>query len=163
MSEVVLTWERFADGVKEAFPLMRAHFREVQNFQDVFGFDPEWDYYYQLEAQGFLHILAAREDGKLVGYVGMIISPMLHTRTCIRARTDSFYVAPSHRGKGLWGRMWTEVERRMRDQLGVHRLEFVPKCRYGKILGEEMFTDRGYELIEATFAKIIQEPRDDNA
>lgn len=160
-AEVVLSWETFSSGVKEALPLMKRHYAEAFDFTDKFPFNPQWEHYYELERQGALHVLSFRRkpDRLLVGYISIIVLPLLHTRDCLRARGDSFYILPAFRGgAGLSSpflQAIREVERRMKE-LGVQRLEWVPKRKDGgHVDSGPVFRRLGYREVEYVFAKLL--------
>ncbi len=149
------TWESFAAGCVEALPLMRKHHAEVYDFKDTCPFDPLWEEYFNLERAGMLHILAVRHGGVLVGYMGLILGPMLHSRHCIRARGDSYYLDPLFRRGRTGLRMFIEAEIRMK-KLGAMRIEFVPKKTLDSYeLLVKWFLKRGYLENETCVAKIL--------
>jgi GNAT superfamily N-acetyltransferase len=152
---VTYAWESFHDGCMEALPIMRRHFEEVQNWRAEHPFDPQWPYYFQCENAGLYHVLVARDNGKMIGYCGIFATPMLHTQRCIRARTDSYYVDPAYRGQGVATAMFREVERKARE-LGVHRLEIIPKVLGDKPTFDPRAFDPEYQFIEATFGKVLK-------
>ena len=138
---------------------MKKHYEEVYDFIDRFPFNPQWSYYFAIERAGYFYVLALRDEGFLVGYIGLILSPMLHTQTCLRARGDSFYLRPEWRGSvglsSIFLRAIKECERRMRE-LGVHRIEWVPKRRGGQHVDSgPVFKRLGYVEVEYVFAKLL--------
>ena len=157
--EFTLTWESFKEGAWEALPLMRQHYEEVFDFTDRFPFNPQWNYLYALEREGFFHVLAIRDRGTLIGYIGVVLSPMLHTCDCLRARGDSFYIAPPWRGpiglSSLFLRAIKECERKMKE-LGVHRMEWVPKRKSDQHVDSgPVFKRLGYIETEYVFSKLL--------
>jgi hypothetical protein len=147
---VTYTWESFKDGCLEALPLMRKHHEEVYDFKDICPFDPLWEEYFALERAGMLHILAVRYKGVLVGYTGIVVGPMLHSRNCLRARGDSFYLDPVFRTGRTGTRMFVEAEVRMK-KLGVKRIEWVIKKTLDTYpLLKRWFERRGYIENETT-------------
>lgn len=152
---ITYTWESFADGCLEALPLMRKHHEEVYDFKDTCPFDPLWEEYFNLERAGMLHILAIRCSGVLIGYMGLIVGPMLHSRRCLRARGDSYYLDPVFRRGRTGLRMFITAEERMK-KLGVQRIEFVPKKTldtYSLLI--KWFERRGYMENETCVTKIL--------
>jgi GNAT superfamily N-acetyltransferase len=58
--------------------------------------------YYALQEQGKLKIFTARDEGVLVGYFVVFVSPHIHYKDHLFAKNDLIYLAPSHR-KGFTG------------------------------------------------------------
>ena len=51
------------------------HWEEVANNKDTIPLDIDWERYRALDDDGSLHVLTARDDGELVGYVMHVIAP----------------------------------------------------------------------------------------
>ena len=94
--------ERFSDIAPDLPPLFLRHFEEVAHDKDRISLAPDWEGYSMLEAAGRLHIITARDDGKLVGYFFADIGYGLHNHTSLISGTDMFYLDPEYR-KGLNG------------------------------------------------------------
>ncbi len=97
-------WERFAAVAHELPPLFVEHWREVERHQDTIPLAIDWDRYYAMDIQGFLRILTVRSDGRLVGYVFVILGPHLHYVTTPWANVDMFWLDP------LFRQGWTGVK-----------------------------------------------------
>jgi GNAT superfamily N-acetyltransferase len=93
--------EFLLDVKDEVVLLIQDHFDEVYPARKVFKFDMDWDLYSQLENLGLLKIFTARDDGSLVGYLFVVLSPNLHSKGSMLACDDGLYVAKSHRGKSV--------------------------------------------------------------
>ncbi len=95
--------QEFLDSVVEdAKGLLEAHWEEVALNKDKIKIDPDWDAYYALQEQGKLDIFTARDEGVLVGYFVVFVSPHIHYKDHLFAKNDLIYLAPSHR-KGFTG------------------------------------------------------------
>jgi len=81
----------------EAWPMAKRHWNEVGTFRDVLRLDPDHDRYRALERDGRLHILSARSDQFLVGYLFLLTLPHPRDRQARVARDDLFYVDPAYR------------------------------------------------------------------
>jgi GNAT superfamily N-acetyltransferase len=90
--------ETLAQIVTDAIPLLVAHHEEVSQTKDFFPLDPDWNRYKRLEAAGAIYILAARDDGKLIGYFVWSFGPHSHCKRATVARDDIFYILPEYRG-----------------------------------------------------------------
>lgn len=62
--------------------------------------EPNWKLYFAAEARNAAFLLTAREDGKLVGYFGMLVYPNLSLKNELAASATPYYVVP-RRDRGL--------------------------------------------------------------
>jgi hypothetical protein len=75
--------ESYADAFPEIEPYLVAHWHEVALHRDEIPLAMDKPAYQKLDAEGQLHILTVRADGKVVGYHVSLIRPHLHTpRRC---------------------------------------------------------------------------------
>ena len=94
--------QEFLDDVRgEVEALIQDHYDEVYPVRDVFDWDMDWDSYEKLEEHGLLRIFTARDDGKLVGYIWILITPNLHSKGSVLACDDGLFVAKDYRGKSV--------------------------------------------------------------
>lgn len=107
-----------AEG-KEYF---QAHFEEVATAKEKLG-APNMDIeaYYAMERVGQLHIVIAREEGKIIGYLLAFIRPHLHYKHILTAIYDVYYVNPEHRKGFVAIKLFKEAERTMKAR-GVKRI-----------------------------------------
>lgn len=63
------------------------------------AYNAQIDVYRGLEAAGVLHIFGAINDGKLVGFICLLVTIVPHYARTI-ATTESYFVAPEHRSSG---------------------------------------------------------------
>ena len=61
--------------------------------------DPNWSAYRAIEAAGMLHAFAARLDGVLIGFIGVLVAPLPRHSMPV-ATTERFFVAKAHRKTG---------------------------------------------------------------
>ena len=95
--------QEFLDSVVEdAKGLLDDHWEEVALNKDKIKINPDWDAYYTLQEQGKLKVFTARDEGVLVGYFVVFVSPHIHYKDHLFAKNDLIYLAPSHR-KGFTG------------------------------------------------------------
>ena len=83
----------FADG-KE---LLEKHWDELANYKDVIELNPDIEKYKKLQELGYVKTVSAYVDGEMVGYSGVILSPLLHYKSDIDAFVDVIYVNPDFR------------------------------------------------------------------
>jgi GNAT superfamily N-acetyltransferase len=91
-----------------------------------------------LEMTGALDVFAARHSGELVGFITVLASPSLHFSVPL-AVTESFYVAPGHRGFTGLG-LLAAAEKQAKTcgspilqvcaPLASRLCELLPKCGY---------------------------------
>lgn len=67
--------------------------------QGIGPVNPQFDTYLGMEAAGVLHALAARLDGRLIGFL-LVLTPVLPHFGRRVAVSESFFVANAHRGTG---------------------------------------------------------------
>lgn len=84
-------------------PLLDSYWREADERNDKEP-DINLDAYKDLERLGFLVLITAFEDDRLVGILPFIESPCTHTGA-MKAMAEVMYVSPEYRGKGLAGKM----------------------------------------------------------
>lgn len=94
--------ESFSDVWPDVQDLIKEHWEEIALDKDVIKLDPDYHSYLRMEETGQLHIVTARDEGKLVGYYCAIIRPHLHYADSITAYTDLFFISKPYR-KGLVG------------------------------------------------------------
>ena len=95
---VELSWGMPFDlWLGEASPMVRAHWQEVGSHRDVLSLQPQHELYRRAERAGALHILTARVDHDLAGYLFLLTMPHPRDRGAVLARDDIFYVSPRYR------------------------------------------------------------------
>jgi hypothetical protein len=88
-------WERFSVIAHELPVLFTEHWKELALNRDVIPLAPDWDKYYRLDIEGILHVLTARlPDGRLVGYIFLLVGPNLHYSTTMWAHVDMYWMDP---------------------------------------------------------------------
>ena len=148
----VETWAQYRP---DAEPLWRDHWQEIALDQDTIPLVCDHARYAELDAQGHLHIVTARDDGRLVGYMlGVLLPGHLHYATTPHYHMDVLYLQPGWR-KGLAGyRLLQAVERTVQARVGgLVKLVLGTKNHYD--LGV-LYTRLGYTEIERHFAKVLK-------
>ena len=111
--------QEFLDSVvEEAKGLLESHWDEIALNKDKIKINPDWDTYYALQEQGKLDIFTARDEGVLVGYFVVFVSPHIHYKDHLFAKNDLLYLAPSHR-KGFTGVKLIKFAEKMLKEDGV--------------------------------------------
>lgn len=145
--------ECLAECLEEAKPLLYAHWQEIAHNKEKIPYCPAWDRYYKMEELGFLHIVTAREDGKLIGYFVSIVTSNLHYSTTLMATNDILYIVPEKRGTSLGYRLFKEAERRLKD-MGVKSIVIHMKV-YAAF--DNLLEKLGYTNVERMYSKYIGE------
>jgi hypothetical protein len=97
----------------ELEPLFNLHWREMPMDENIPQCMDE-DTYAKLEQIGWLHVLTARDEGKLVGYYVSLITRHLHYNVLISA-CDIYFLLPDYRRATNALRMLMAYEQAMRD------------------------------------------------
>ena len=106
-------WERFADIAREVLPLWRLHYQEIAVEQDTVPLDPDWEWFYTVDANNILHVMTVRYGRHLVGYCFNVIGGHNHYRSTRFAHTEMFWLHPHFR-KG-----WQPVKMLLENLRGV--------------------------------------------
>jgi hypothetical protein len=93
--------ETLFDVIEEVPPLFEAHHAEMT--PHPFKLDPRWDQYAEVERQGSLVILTARDEGKLAGYSAYFTGKHRHFKDVTVAENDLLYLAEQHRKTAALG------------------------------------------------------------
>lgn len=101
MSDIVFARESFEGILEELKPIFSQHWEEIAMYQDVVEYAPDWDKYFALERSDILHLLTARDDGKLVGYFMALVIPGMHYKHTTYAMNDILFLHPDYRKTGL--------------------------------------------------------------
>lgn len=102
--------ETVDDVQEEITPLLKQHYEEIALYKEHIPFDPDWDRYRALCDAGVLHIVTARDAGRLVGYYISLVLPHLHYQTTLYSHNDVLFVHPDYRGGTLAVRMFKYAE-----------------------------------------------------
>lgn len=145
---VVFAVENIAVIRDEAMDVVRQHYDQTAQFKEVQELDPDWEAYDRIEQAGKLWVMTAREDGRIVGYIIMLLSMDMHYRNLRRATEDVHFMIPEDR-KGLIGyKMLSQTVNAMREK-GVQTVTFRTKAsdshgvlfeRLGGVLHDLVYT-----------------------
>lgn len=119
---------------QDSAQLFQDDWDETNPFAEQIDFKLDYEKYFILEKQGRLLIVTARDEGKLVGYIGFIASSSLHHKETV-ARSAGLFVAKTHRG-GMLG--YKLIKRAIELQKGTTvkkiRISFGPFKDISKML-----------------------------
>jgi GNAT superfamily N-acetyltransferase len=153
MAAVEIRVERYADVIGEIRPLLEQHYQEIASFKEAIPLDPDYDRYQDLELAGALVIIAARREGRLVGYSIFFLAPHPHYKSTIFAGNDIVFLRPEERSGGLGVRLIRESERIVRE-LGAKQISWhiKPVNDFSPLL-ERL----GYARHEIIMAKLLED------
>ena len=146
----------------EAWPMARRHWNEVGTFRNVLQLNPDHDRYRALERDGRLHILAARSDQFLVGYLFMLVVPHPRDKVARVARDDLFYVDPNYRRFHLGPAMIESALTHAEGRADIIMLS--TKARRTMARGPHGGTylqRHGFEPLETVWGKVLRNPHED--
>jgi len=115
---LVEDWFSVKDEMSALWP---THWEEVATNRDKIKLNLDFDSYAQYARSGALHIVIARDQGKIIGYHASIIRPHLHYLNSLSAFTDVYYIDKEYR-KGYVGiKLFRFVEESLRAR-GVQKM-----------------------------------------
>lgn len=142
---------RFANIIQDLPELFTLHGLEMME-KDVTAFlpNPDWKRYLTMDASGMLHIIAVRDDKKLVGYFIGLLYPHIHHQEMM-GFTDMIFLRKEYR-KGWTGYQLLKLASEMFRGLGAKKMyigvKVDPKIR--KVLKRLGFTHS-----EDTFSVVL--------
>lgn len=105
--------------------LFYAHWAESQ--PDI-PLEVDWLKYISREASGILHVMTARDAGKLVGYFTMYVQANINHSGTLMAASNSFFLTPEYRKGTGEGLKFIRAAKKMARDLGAERLYIVTKA-----------------------------------
>lgn len=86
------------------------HLEEVPFGDFKLEIDLHEEVYIQAESTGHCKCYAAFVDNEYAGYMIIMASEMIHHKNIFQAVTDSFYITPAYRSKGVFQELLNKVE-----------------------------------------------------
>lgn len=155
-AKVTYQWERFADAIHEALPLLKKNWEETGDGGD---FEPNFDQYFAMERAGVIKFFSARRDGALIGYLSIFVTPELHCTRRKTAISDAFWVHPLEREGWVGYKLLSLCEEGLRE-FGVSRIDLMPKIDFKNDNGysvSSIMKRLKYTPHEIRYVKIIGE------
>jgi hypothetical protein len=148
---IIFQKEKLSDILDEAKPLFHEHWEEIAGNKDKYPLNVNYDVYLALDKTGALHVVTARDNGKLVGYVITIVLPHLHYMDCLTAMNDILMLKKEYR-RGTTGIRMLKFSEESLNERGVmrHILHIKTCLDWGKI-AERL----GYIQTEKTYEKTV--------
>lgn len=142
-------WSRYKVEAAELWPL---HWEEIAINRDVIKLDVDLDKYDRMDAEGAVHVVVAREEGRIVGYWLGFVYPHLHYRRSLTAYTDIFYVRQeTRRDVFLFQKLLEFVESSLKAR-GVQKYFIASKVH--KDLSR-IFERRKMQRTEIVYSKVL--------
>ena len=157
-----LTWGMtYSAFLAEAWPMAKRHWDEVGTFNSVLRLDPDHDRYRMLERDGRLHILSARTDQFLIGYLFMLVVPHPRDKAVRVARDDLFYVDPNYRRFHLGPAMIESAISHAEGRADIIMLSTKARRTMGRgRYGGEYLRRYGFEPLETVWGKVLRNPHE---
>lgn len=107
-------------GNSDFIGMFAGHYEELALDKEHVPLDPQYEVYFQRDANGEVIFVTLREDGRLIGYFVGFVAPGLHYRTCLTCTMDIFYIVPERRGGTAALKLFRAVEHELKRR-GVQR------------------------------------------
>ncbi len=108
--------------------------------------------YEQIEGKGMLHVVTARNEGRIVGYHVGIIGPHLHYKSAgIMCYEDMYFLLPDFRIGGTGAKLFLFVENALREK-GITKWFLSCKVHEDH---SELFKALGFRNTDIGFSKLL--------
>lgn len=154
--------ERVADCWDEVDALARQHHAGTKSYRRHEPYNPDKARYIYNNDIGFFHLLTARDDGRLVGYFGVYVTPSMHSQIPT-AVEDTFFIHPAYRQGRLAIRMIKTVEKYLAG-VGVREDQILFSCELDNTSGIKGLLELlDYEPVIVQYRKCLSQPGTDSA
>lgn len=88
---------------REAEGLLMRQYKEMAetNISGASSFEPDYDFYQEVEKRGGMSVIVARHKGGIIAYLTLFVAPHPHYLGHLVAVTDLLYVDKNYRRKGV--------------------------------------------------------------
>lgn len=150
MTFQVETWK---DLRRDGESLFRVHWEDLAMDKSEIELSIDHARYDEMEAAKILHVLTARDDGKLVGYFVAFVLPHAHyNKAGLMAFTDFYYMSESARAGGAGAKLLIEAERTLRERGAV---KAYLSCKVHQD-HSPLFEKLGWRKTDFSFCKMLQ-------
>lgn len=143
--------ESYFHCMAELRPLLVKHAEELSPHKGKYPLFPKVEILSLLQDIGRLHIMTARDDGKIIGYCSFLEGESLHYEGVNNFEVDAFYLLKEYR-KGLTGYKLLKEAHEMCKREGATHI--IQKCKVSADLSK-LFERMGFTKIEYTFMKEV--------
>lgn len=149
---VQITSEKWATIDQDIEAVAAYHWDDLALDKLLFVRDLDHEKYFQMDQLGMLHIVTARDDGKLVGYIICFVMPHIHYKSSgLVALADMYFILKEYRQGGLGVRMFRYMEAGLKFR-GVIRAHMSCKLHENHT---KLFEGMGWTLTDLTFSKLL--------
>jgi hypothetical protein len=127
------------------------HYDEIETLKD-FPLDPDYDTFEAIYRAGKMVYITAKDEGKLVGYMVFFITPHMHSKNCLTAHEDIYFLMPEYR-KGRNGIKMFKLAEDYLKSIGVDLIISATKIKFDY---SSLFKYLGYKPIDKVFTKVIR-------
>ena len=146
---IVFACEPVAQVWEEAMTLARLHWADTKNYRRHEPFNPSFERYRTANEQGYFFGFTARDEGKLIGYFGIYVTPSMHSQK-LMATEDTFFIHPDYRDGFNAIRFIKHVEKAL-TQAGVTEILF--SCEIDNTVANKLLTFLKYEPVIQQYRK----------
>lgn len=144
--------EHWADFERDATELWPRHWEELALDKDKFALGIDFEKFRHLESLELLHLVTARNEGKIVGYYLAIVMPHMHYKDAGKmAFTDMYFILPEFRKGSVGIKLFTEAERTLKER-GVVKAYL--SCKAHKDVST-IFETLGWRLSDISYTKVF--------
>lgn len=153
MRKIKYAQESALEVIEEMDILTEKHWEEIAVNKDKIALNPDYEKYVALEDAGILKIYTVRDNGQLVGYFLVMVTPHLHYRDHIFAMNDIIYVDPTYRGSTIAYRLIKFAEQQLKaDGVSVLMINMKVHAPFDRLL-----EGLGFSNTERVYTKFIGE------
>lgn len=157
---IAIQTERVSRCWDEIDALAKLHWSGTQSYRRHEPYNPDTQRYFIHNHNGFFHLITARDDGKLIGYFGVYITPSMHSQL-LTAVEDTFFIHPGYRQGRLALRILRFVEHYLAE-LGVREILF--SCEIDNTSGiQGLLNLLDYEPVIMQYRKRLPQSGTDSA
>lgn len=89
--------ETYDEAIEDMKPLLELHYKEVCLYPDKLELNPSYGAYEEMDTNGSLRIITARDHDELIGYSVFFLYNHPHYQDHIYGQNDVLYVKEDHR------------------------------------------------------------------
>ena len=133
--------------------MTQAHYDEIEILKE-FPLDIDYETYESIYNSKRLVFISAKDGEELVGYIVFFVMPHIHSKNCLTAHEDLYFLKPEYR-KGYNGiKMFKFAQEYLKD-IGVDLVLYATKFEFDN---SSLFRYLGCKPIDKVFTKLLQQP-----
>ena len=152
---MIFALEPVAQCWDEVLVLANQHWSSTQTYRRHEPFCPSRERYESMNKAGYFFLFTARDNGGLVGYFGIYLTPSMHSQL-LTATEDTLFLAPSHR-KGRTAIRFIQYVEAFCKLRGVHEILF--SCEVDNRSGiHGLLKMLKYQPVIQMYSKLLDKP-----